>query len=84
MAINIKDPATEAAVRELVAYTGGSITEAVKSAVDAMIEIKRQEREERAARRHEAVERILDEMHAAPVNDPRPWREIRDELLDGL
>lgn len=44
MAINIKDPAAEQAVRDLAAMTGKSLTEAIRTAAEAMIEAKKAER----------------------------------------
>lgn len=84
MAINIKDPAAEQAVRQLAAMTGASITEAIRTAAEAMIEVKKAERAAEIERRREAGLKILDEIRELPVLDPRPWREIRDELWDGL
>lgn len=84
MAINIKDPAAEQAVRELAAMTGASITEAIRTAAEAMIEAKKAERAAEIERRRAANEKLLEEIHKLPVLDPRPWREIRDELWDGL
>jgi antitoxin VapB len=84
MAINIKDPATEQAVRELAAMSGTSITEAIRVAAEAMIEAKKAERAAEIERRRAANEKLLEEIHQLPVLDPRPWREIRDELWDGL
>jgi antitoxin VapB len=84
MAINIKDPAAERAVRDLAAMTGKSITDAIRTAAEAMIEAKKAERAAEIERRREAGLRLLDEISKLPVLDPRPWREIRDELWDGL
>jgi hypothetical protein len=84
MAINIKDPAAEQAVRELAAMTGKSITDTVRAAAEAMIEAKKAERAAEIERRRAANEKLMEEIHALPVLDPRPWREIRDELWDGL
>jgi antitoxin VapB len=84
MAINIKDPAAEQAVRQLAAMSGTSITEAIRTAAEAMIEAKKAERAAEIERRRAVGLRILEEMSRLPVLDPRPWREIRDELWDGL
>ena len=84
MAINIKDPAAEQAVRQLAAMTGTSITEAIRTAAEAMIEAKKAERAVEIERRRAANETLMEEIQALPVLDPRPWREIRDELWDGL
>lgn len=84
MAINIKDPAAEKAVRELAAMTGASITEAIRVAAEAMIEAKKAERAAEIERRRAANRQLLEEIRRLPVLDPRPWREIRDDVLDGL
>jgi antitoxin VapB len=84
MAINIKDPAAEQAVRELAALTGKSLTDAIRVAAEAMIEAKKAERAAEIERRRAAGLRIIDEISRLPVLDPRPWREIRDELWDDL
>lgn len=84
MAINIKDPAAEQAVRQLAAMTGTSITDAIRTAAEAMIEAKKAERAAEIERRRAANEKLMEEIDALPVLDPRPWREIRDELWDGL
>jgi antitoxin VapB len=83
MAINIKDAAAERAVRDLAAMTGKSLTDAIRSAAEAMIEAKQAERAAEIERRRAASEKLLEEIHALPVLDPRPWREIRDELWGG-
>jgi hypothetical protein len=84
MAINIKDPATEQVVRELAELTGGNITDAVRAAAEALLEVKKAERVERTKARRAGAQAILDEIDRLPVLDPRPWREIRDEAWDGL
>lgn len=84
MAINIKDPAAEKAVRELAAMTGKSITDTIRSAAEAMIEARKAERAAEIERRRADCQRIVDEIQQLPVLDPRPWREIRDELWGGL
>ena len=83
MAINIKDPAAEQAVRELAAMTGKSLTDAIRTAAEAMIAAKKAERAAEIERRRAANEKLLEEIYALPVLDPRPWREIHDELWTG-
>jgi antitoxin VapB len=84
MAINIKDPVTEQIVRELATLTGASITEAVRGAAEAQLAIRKIERDQERARRHEANLRLLEEMRALPVIDGRPLNELREDLWDGL
>jgi len=81
MALNIKDPETDALVRELVAATGERITDAVKTAVR-----ERLDREQRR-RRRASVEEILaiaSRIAADAVHDPRPADEILGYDANGL
>lgn len=67
MAINIKDPETDALVRELAAVTGESITEAIKTAVHQRL-VRRRGAERRRDSR-ERVQRLIDEARRTPVRD---------------
>ena len=76
MGLNIKNPSTEAAIRELALRDGVSLTEAVDPGVRSLLgdrdELRRQERD----RKLEAIEEIVAPVGALPVLDPRPLQEI--------
>jgi antitoxin VapB len=74
MALNIKDPAADALVRELAATTGESITTAVTVAVRERLE--RVRGPESAEARFEAAMRIAERAAARPVLDHRTPDEI--------
>ena len=67
MALNIKDPETDALARRLATITGEKITDAVKTAVR-----ERLEREERCRDPNwlEQIKKIQDELAAIPDADP--------------
>ncbi|HEV2363680.1 MAG TPA: type II toxin-antitoxin system VapB family antitoxin [Caulobacteraceae bacterium] len=73
MALNIKDPATEKAVRELAAATGESITAAVRRSVE---ERQTRLRPFRGRPLHDEIMEIADHCAALPVLDPRTLEEI--------
>ncbi len=77
MALNIKSAATDRLVRELVALTGESITEAVTRAVELRLERERQERQSSREVLRAKLRRIADEAARLPVLDDRS----PDELL---
>jgi antitoxin VapB len=74
MALNIKDPAADKAVRELAAATGESITTAVT--VAARERLERVHGMAPAERRLQELRRIADRAAARPVLDPRTPDEI--------
>ena len=82
MGLNIKNPDTEAAIRELAVKRGVGLTVAVDQAVREAL--SRQE-EARAAlideRRRKIVE-IVERVAARTDLDPRPWRAIEAEMYD--
>jgi hypothetical protein len=84
MAINIKDPVTEQVVRELADFTGESITDVVRAAAEAALTIKKSEHDAEVAKRRKKNREILAAIKKLPVLDARPWREIRDDISDGL
>ncbi|HEX5275523.1 MAG TPA: type II toxin-antitoxin system VapB family antitoxin [Candidatus Rubrimentiphilum sp.] len=71
MAINLKDPETEALARELARQTGESLTAAVSQAVRERLERLRVSRSRRAA-----VERVLKSAWELPRIDSRTPEEI--------
>lgn len=77
MALNIKSAVTDRLVRELVALTGESITEAVTRAVELRLEHERQERQSTRDVLRAKLRRIADEAARLPVLDDRS----PDELL---
>jgi antitoxin VapB len=74
MALNIKDPVADKAVRELAAATGESITTAVT--VAARERLERVRGMAPAERRLQELKRIADRAAARPVLDPRSPDEI--------
>ena len=81
MAINIKDPATDGAARELAALTGETLTEAVRAAI--MERHDRMQRMHRRRQRHDKLQAYITRARALPVLDDTPI----DDLLydeDGL
>jgi antitoxin VapB len=72
MALYLKDPEVDRAVRELAALEHCTITEAVKIAVEARRKQILDEREEKRRK----VEAILAEIHAMPILDPRDHAEM--------
>ncbi len=85
MGLNIKKPSTEAAIRELAARTGESLTEAVESAVREKLErIKATSRPQTGAELLERLQPLLDAVAAErrANNDTRTSKELMDELYD--
>ncbi len=79
MALYLKDPEVDRAVRELAALERCSITEAVGRAVETRRKQIVDEREEKRRK----VEAILAEVRTLPILDPRDHAEmLYDE--DGL
>ena len=77
MALNIKSAEADRLVRELVALTGESITEAVTRALELRLERERQERQSSREVLRTELRRIADEAARLPVLDDRS----PDELL---
>ena len=73
MALNIKDPVTEKAVRELAAATGESITAAIRRSVE---ERRIRLRPTRGRRLRDEIMEIADHCAALPILDPRSPEEI--------
>jgi hypothetical protein len=87
MALNIKSARVDALARELAAARNQSITQVVEA---GLVALQRQEEEARAmlaAERKAALEAHLSKLWAQlPFEDadPRPLKEIRDELWGDL
>lgn len=75
MPINIKDPETDARIRELVALTGESITDAVRIAIELRL---RQE----SLNRREGVARQLLDIGMRLSNRPRLFAGTAEEAID--
>lgn len=80
MAFHVRDRRTDAAVRQLAARRGKSITETIRDAVEA--ELKRDSRELEDVL--ESIRPIQEKFKALPVIDPRSEKEISDDLSGGL
>lgn len=80
MAINIKDPVTDALARELAAETGETITEAIRTAMSQRL--ARVRRQARSADRD--LQRFIDRGRARPILDARPAEVILGYDQDGL
>lgn len=79
MGLNIKSPTAEAAIRELAALTGESLTSAIENAVREKIERAKREQRSAEALWNDPNLRALQEIFA---RDPRTREEIDDELYD--
>jgi hypothetical protein len=86
MALNIKSPRADALARELAAMRKQSITEVVEAALDVLKEREDAAREVLLAERRAKLDAVLAELDTrrGPDLDPRPLKEIRDELWGGL
>ncbi len=85
MGLNIKKPSTEAAIRELAALTGQSLTDAVESAVLEKLNQLLSAKRPQTLQEHLAALRPLQEALAAQKidpNDARTGRELIEELYD--
>ena len=82
MGLNIKNAEAEAEIRGLAAEMGVGLTEAVISAVKDARARRAETAEAAKAERLRRVYEILAEFDAIPDIDPRPWREIEDEMYD--
>lgn len=74
MALNIKDPTTDALARELADHTGESITEAIRVAMSERL--SRLKRRDAATHRSSDLQRFIDRGRARPMLDPRTPEEI--------
>lgn len=80
MALNIKDRRTDELAREVAALSDKGITEALRETLELRVVDLRAAREAEIQRRVAATMRIVNELKAAPVLDPRSTREIQNEL----
>lgn len=74
MALNIKDPATDALARELAARTGESITEAIRVAMTERL--TRLRRQDSAAAHVSDLQRFIDRGRRRITLDDRTAEEI--------
>lgn len=80
MAINIKDPATDALARELAGQTGETITEAIRTAMsERLVRLRR-----RARTADSDLQRFIDRGRARPTLDARTPEAILGYDSDGL
>lgn len=82
MALNIKDPATDALARELAAQTGESLTEAIRVAMSERL--ARLRRQAAAASRTVDLQRFIDRGRARATLDDRSAEEILGYDENGL
>jgi len=82
MAVLIRAERVEQKIRELAARTGESLTEAVEKAVDDRLATTAPKRKGRVDR--EGLAKLLAEIDALPVVDPRSPDEIMDWDDSGL
>ena len=76
MALHIQDAETDRLARELSAATGETITEAVRAALRERIERNSAKARRSRAARIAAIEKIVAEVAAMPVQDDRSEDEI--------
>lgn len=74
MALNIKDPVTDALARDLARETGESITQALRVALGERL--ARVRRQASAGKRSADLQRYIERGRQRPVLDPRPADEI--------
>jgi antitoxin VapB len=85
MGLNIKKPSTEAAIRELAAETGETLTDAVEQAVRERLRRVRQEKGSETVESFLAAIRPLQEALARErraKGDTRTAQDLMDELYD--
>jgi antitoxin VapB len=82
MGLNIKNPTTEAAIRELATTRGVGLTEAVDQAVREALGREARTKETDWAERRRRIEEITTRFASRPRLDPRPAAEIMDDLYD--
>lgn len=82
MALNIKDPATDALARDLASATGESITEALRVAIaERLARVRRRAAMGACSGK---LQRFIDRGRARPVLDARPADAILSYGDDGL
>jgi antitoxin VapB len=85
MGLNIKNPNTEAAIRELASRTGESLTQAVETAVrEKLGRIKTAQQPDTLEAMLARLRPLQDALGAQQINpnDKRTARELLDELYD--
>lgn len=73
MVLSIKNDEVDRLARELVAVTGQSLTEAVRSALQEQLD---RERVRRGPAKADKLRRLIEEIKALPVLDGRPAEQI--------
>lgn len=84
MAINIKDPDTERAIRRLAAAKGASITDSLRALAEAELERLEAVRQADIEVRRRAIHKLVGDIAKTPIVDDRPLEVIRRELSGGL
>lgn len=85
MGLNIKKASTEAAIRELAARTGESLTAAVEGAVlDKLVQLRGAQKRETFEEMLAWVKELQDSLKAKKLdpNDTRSGQEIVEEMYD--
>lgn len=82
MAIHVRDPETDALVRELARRRGIGITEAIREAVDEALKSERagKTEDERGASLRERLKPLLDKVDALPRTGLAADKQFYDEL----
>ncbi len=78
MGIYVKDPATDRAVRKLARLRDISITEAIRSAVEAELARQKEEEKENEA----AIDRLIAKVASWPDTGLKADKEFYDSLND--
>ena len=78
MGIYVKDPATDRAVRKLAKLRDISITEAIRSAVEAELARQKEEEKENEA----AIDRLIAKVASWPDTGLKADKEFYDSLND--
>ena len=82
MGLNIKNPATEAAIRKLATLRGVSLTEAIDQAVRKDLAEETSTKAARIKEKLRAIQEIVDHFASLPRLDPRPLAQIMDDMYD--
>ncbi len=84
MALNIKNEATVALVRELAQKTGQSQTSAIETAVRAHLnQLQGDDHDRKSQERYERAMAIIDELHANMTDEEREeLRTTQDAMYD--
>jgi antitoxin VapB len=80
MAINLKNSEVEALLKALAAETGESLTEAAGNAFRARLEALQASRKPGRERFLPEILEMIEQGKSLPVLDPRPSKELRDDL----